>query len=227
MSEQLALDLAHRVALGAGDFLLAPCNSDAVGWLDRWPDWPAPALTVHGPAGSGKTHMAHVWQARSGARLLRPGDIASQAFSAFDSGNLCWIVDDVTPGFDEEAFLHFYNAVAEHGGHILITARTPPSRWSLALADLRSRLTAAPAVAVGRPDDALLGGVLVKLFADRQLPVGPDVLTYLLARMERSFPAAHRLVAALDRHALAKRSRITVPLARDVLTTLSEDTNGE
>ncbi len=227
MTEQLVFDLAHRQALGAGDFLLAPCNRDAVGWLDRWPDWPAPALTIHGPAGSGKTHMAEVWRARSGARVLKTAEIVAQPLAAFDEGVQCWVIDDLSPGFDETALLHFYNAVAERGGHILITARTPPSRWALALADLRSRLTAAPAVAVGRPDDTLLAAVLVKLFADRQLPVGPDVLTYLLTRMERSFPAVHALVAALDRQALTEQKKVTVPMARNVLTKLNEQEYGE
>ena len=61
---------------------------------------------------------------------------------------------------------------------------------------------------------------MVKQFADRQLRVDPDVLTFLLARMERSFAATSRLVAALDQAALAEKRRITVPLARRVLETL-------
>jgi chromosomal replication initiation ATPase DnaA len=227
VTEQLVFDLPHRVAQGAEDFLLAACNRDAVAWLDRWPDWPAPALAVHGPAGSGKTHMARVWQARSGARLVTQSEIAAQPFSAFDDGACHWIVDDVAPGMDEEAFLHFYNAVAERRGTILFTARMPPSRWQVALADLRSRLAAAPAVAVGRPDDELLGAVLVKLFSDRQLAIGPDVLGYLLARMERSFPAARAVVAALDQQALAEHRKLSIPLARDVLTKLNDDRNGD
>ena len=87
----------------------------------------------------------------------------------------------------------------------------------MSLADLRSRLVAAPAVAIGAPDDGLVGALLIKLFADRQLRVGDGVVEYLLARMERSFEAARILVAALDDAALAGRRNITVPLARQVL----------
>ncbi len=85
------------------------------------------------------------------------------------------------------------------------------------LPDLASRLTAAPAVEIGPPDDVLIGAVMVKLFHDRQLRVGEDVIRFLLARMERSFDAVRAIVAALDRSALAARRNITVPLARDVL----------
>ena len=45
---QLPLGFAHRPALGGDDFLVAPNNAEAVAWLDRWPDWPTPALVIHG-----------------------------------------------------------------------------------------------------------------------------------------------------------------------------------
>jgi len=113
--------------------------------------------------------------------------------------------------------LHLYNNIVEAGGSLLLTGRTPPARWPLALADLRSRLRALPAVAVLPPDDALLAALLVKLFADRQLRVATDLVHYLVGRLERSPDAARRAVAALDAGALAKGREITVPLAREVL----------
>jgi chromosomal replication initiation ATPase DnaA len=117
--------------------------------------------------------------------------------------------------------------VAEAKGHLLITSRTAPARWTVGLADLRSRLAAAPAVAIGRPDDGLIGIVLVKLFADRQIQVDGDVLAFVLARMERTFAAARALVDALDRSALAAQRRITIPLARSVMARLEERERGE
>ena len=57
----------------------------------------------------------------------------------------------------------------------------------------------------------------MKLFADRQLLVGEEVVAFLVPRLERSFAAAASAVAALDQAALAAHRRITVPLARAVL----------
>jgi chromosomal replication initiation ATPase DnaA len=74
-----------------------------------------------------------------------------------------------------------------------------------------------PAVAVEPPDDALIGAVLLKLFADRQLAIGEDVVAFLLRHMERSFAAARRVVDRLDHAGLAEQRPITVPLARAVL----------
>ncbi|MFQ5938492.1 MAG: DNA replication protein [Alphaproteobacteria bacterium] len=218
---QLTLDLGHRPALGMDDFLVTPCNREAVAWIDRWPDWPGPALAIHGPPGCGKTHLAHVFRARSAAKLIAPEALGrTEPNGLLGEARVCMLDDAgrVAGGsVGERALLHLYNVVAERQGHLLLAARKPPGRWPVGLPDLRSRLAAVPAVSVGAPDDALIGALLVKLFADRQLRVGQDVVAFLLARMERSFDAARRMVAAIDETALAERRNITVPLVRDVL----------
>ena len=220
---QLHLDFDHRPALGGEDFLVAPSNAEAVAWIDRWPDWPGPALALHGPPGCGKSHLAQVFRAGAraclvGARELSAGEPRHLTASA------C-VVDDaetlLAEGL-EEALLHLHNRLAEAGRHLLLAARRPPARWTVALDDLRSRLNAAAAVAIKPPDDTLIAAVVVKLFADRQLRVDSDVVSFMLARMERSFDAARRLVAALDATALAERRNITVPLARRVLEQADE-----
>jgi chromosomal replication initiation ATPase DnaA len=212
---QLVLDLPHRPALGRDDFLVAANNEDAVGWIDRWPDWPARALIVHGAAGCGKTHLAEVWRTRSGAVLVAGAALAVDEVPAMaQSGAVA--LDDAERA-PERALLHLYNLLGERGGSLLLTAAAPPIMWEMRLADLRSRLLALPSVAVGPPDEALIGALLLKLFADRQLAVTEDVVLFLVPRIERSFAAARRVVDALDRAALGQRRRITVRLAREVL----------
>ena len=73
---------------------------------------------------------------------------------------------------------------------------------------------------IGKPDEALVGAVMIKLFADRQIVIGKDVLVYLVMRIERSFEVARQVVDAVDSAALASQRRLTVPLARDVLRRL-------
>lgn len=217
---QLVLDLGHRPALGEADFLVAPSNEAAVAWLDRWPAWPAPALSIVGPPGCGKTHLARVFAARSGARVIAAETLAAEPPPDLLGSAPAAIVDDADRA-PAEPLLHLHNLAAERGRHLLVTARTPPARWGAVLPDLRSRLAAAPTVAVAAPDDALLGALLVKLFADRQLVVGEEVVLFLLRQMERSFEAARLLVGALDAAGLAEGRRITVPLARAVLGRMS------
>jgi len=214
---QLILDLGHRPALGEADFLVAPCNEAAIQWLDRWPNWPAPALTLYGPPGCGKTHLARVFAARSHAPIIEAASLATPAVPALLGGAPACVVDDADHAA-AEPLLHLFNLVAERRGTMLLTAREPATRWPGLLPDLRSRLAAAPTVAVAAPDDALLGALLVKLFADRQLAVSQEVVLFLVRHMERSFEAARRLVADLDAAALRDHRGITVPLARQVLS---------
>jgi len=229
-ARQLPLDLGHRPALGAEDFLVADCNRAAVAWIDAWPRWPAPALAVHGPAGCGKTHLAHVWRARGDAILLEAAALDGGEARALLGGARACALDfgagsdgdqgagvPALSGRAAETLFHLYNLLAEIGGHLLLTARVPPARWRLGLPDLASRLGAAPAVAIDPPDDALLAAVLVKLFADRQLEPDRRVIGYLLARMERSFAAARALAARIDRAALAAGTGPTLTLARAAL----------
>lgn len=227
-ADQLRLDFEHRPALGEDDFLVAPPNSDAVRWLDAWPDWPGPALVIYGAAGSGKTHLAQVFRAMSGAKEVSPSDLRDSPPRLYMGEALAAVVDDADgvcgpDGGLEEAVLHLYNLLAETGRHLMLTARRPPARWGIGLEDLASRLNAASQAGIGPPDDGLIAAVLVKQFADRQLKIDDGVISFMLPRMERSFGAARRMVAAIDDLALRQRRNITVPLVRQVLEQTHND----
>jgi chromosomal replication initiation ATPase DnaA len=218
---QLVLDLAHRPALGRGDFLVAPSNEAAVAWIDRWPNWPAPGLALYGPAGSGKSHLAAVWQARSGARPLPPEMLETGVLPPASGAVGHWLFEDgadrLGGRFAQEALFHLYNRLAARGGTILLTARTPPARWPVGLRDLASRLSVLPSVEIKPPDDRMLSALFGKLFRDRQLDVPGEVILYLVQRIERSCAAVASAVETLDRAALARRRPITLPLARAAL----------
>lgn len=216
---QLALDLPFRPALGAGDFLIASGNREAVAFIDRWPEWEAPGLVIHGPPGCGKSHLLEVWRARSNATLVDAAEASGTEPSELLGAGGDLAVERIDAVADETLLFHLYNLVVERRGKMLLTARTAPAHLTWRLPDLASRIGGLPAVALAEPDDTLLAAVLVKLFADRQIEAEAAVIAYLIARMERSFEATHRLVAALDRRALEMRRPITVPLARYVLNT--------
>jgi chromosomal replication initiation ATPase DnaA len=214
---QLAFDLGHRPAFGREDFLVASGSRDAVGWIDRWPNWPGHALALYGPPGCGKTHLAHVFALRAGAPIVAGAALEENAVAQLVEDNAALVLEDGDGVRGERALLHLFNAVREKGGHLLLTGREPPARWPFKLADLTSRLAAVPSVRIAPPDDAMMEAVLVKLFTDRQLAVDPDVVGYLVRRIDRSFAAAREIVARADTASLAGKRAITVPLLREVL----------
>jgi DnaA regulatory inactivator Hda len=217
VSEQLPLELGHRPALGRDDFLVSDSNGEAVRWIDVWPDWPAPGLVIAGPQASGKSHLAQVWRARSGAIAVDRAALAEPGAPARLAAHRNVAIDDADQLRDERNLLHLYNLVAEAGGSLLLTAAEPPARWAVTLADLRSRLSALPVVEIRAPDDALIQAVLVKLFADRQLRVDPELVSYLASRLDRSLVVATNAVDILDRAALSAQRALTIPFARETL----------
>jgi chromosomal replication initiation ATPase DnaA len=215
---QLTFDLPRRIGLSRADFLISDSNAAALAWIDRWPDWPSRALALHGPARCGKTHLVHLWCAQT-AGIIVPGEALSEEVVArlVLEGRHRIAIDNADRA-SEHALLHLYNSCMASRGGLLVAARQPPASWTVVLPDLDSRLRTVLAIGIGLPDDALLGAVLIKHFADRQLRVAPKVIPYLLTHMERSFAAAAEIACRLDSVSLRDRRAITLPLARQLLS---------
>ncbi len=208
---QLVLPLETRSAQGRADFIVAPANSQAVAFLDSYPNWPAPAVALFGPPASGKSHLAAVWADKAGAKVLD----AAQLDFAVPQGPL--VVENVAAGVPETALF----ALLERGAPLLLTAQQPPSEWPekfhLVLPDLVSRSRALLAFPLWAPDDALLMGLAVKLFADRQLQVPENVVGHMIRSLERSPAAIRDFVARADVLALAEKRPININLIKELL----------
>lgn len=189
----------------------------AVAALDAPGSWPLGKLALIGPPGSGKTHLAHVFAAATGAHIVSAEGLATAHLADLAGGPVVLEDADRARQRDEAAVFHLHNLLAEARAPFLLTARIPPSHWQTQLADLASRLRAASVVRLAPPDDALLAQVLVKLFADRQLVPSPPLIAFLVARIDRSFAAAADIVDRLDAAALAEGRPVTRRLAQHVL----------
>jgi chromosomal replication initiation ATPase DnaA len=216
-SRQLVFDLPHRPATGRDDFLVTPSNAKAAGLIDLWPNWLSNTLILLGPPGSGKSHLAAVWHEMTGALVVRPLDIRQEAVPGLLRKAALVIEDAPGEDGDEHAFFHLLNLAREQRAHVLITALAPPVGWRIGLPDLLSRLKAAPTAQLEPPDDALLRGVLVKLFADRQIGVDENLISYLVSRMPRELATARDLVAEIDRRALEEQAEVTRHFVAKVL----------
>ncbi len=213
---QLALALGHEESLAREDFLEGPSNATALTLVEAWPDWPSPVVMLTGPEGSGKSHLAAIWAAASGARVVAARALAETSPPAALATGALVIEDLGAEEFDEASLFHMLNLARQEGAFVLLTACKPAAGWNVALRDLASRLRAVPVVALDAPDDALLRSVLVKLCADRQLGVDEAVVSYLASRIERSFAAARAAVALLDREALRQKRAVNRSLAADL-----------
>lgn len=211
---QLALALDHAESHAREDFLPGPCNEAALKLIESWPDWPAKAVALVGPEGSGKSHLASIWAAAAGARAISGRALGQNLLpSALATGVL--VVEEAAAA-DERALFHLINLAREQDAFLLFTGRSAPSVWPVAIPDLASRLRALPVIALQPPDDAMLRGVIIKLAADRQLGLDESVVRYLSLHVERSFAAARAAVIALDNEALRQGRAPTRALAAEM-----------
>jgi len=198
---QLALALDHAESFAREDFLSGGGNAAALALIDSWPDWPSRAVALIGPEGSGKTHLATIWAAAAGARVVSGKQIgALDVPGMLATGAL--VIEDAGAPTDERALFHVLNLAREEQAFLLLTARIAPSAWQISTPDVVSRLREMPTALLQAPDDAMLRGVMVKLAADRQIVLDDSVISYLTSRIERSFAAARAAVVALDQEAL-------------------------
>ncbi|MFK4487171.1 chromosomal replication initiation ATPase DnaA [Bradyrhizobium sp. USDA 336] len=214
---QLAFALPHAESLSRDNFLEGPANAAGLGLIDGWPEWPNRIMSLAGPEGSGKSHLAAIWAEEAGARSTTANALtATDVPGALATGAL--VVEDVKAGdFDERALFHLMNLAREDGAYVLFTGREAPAALPIELRDLRSRLRAVPAVTLMPPDDQLFRGLIVKFCADRQLNVDESVVGYLATRLERSSAAARRAVELLDSEALRLGRPVTRALAAELL----------
>lgn len=219
MTTQLGLDLPGRTAMGRDAFFVAPSNALALAMIDGWQDWSGGKLLLTGPAGSGKTHLAHVWADMAGAQIVQAADVTDDMVPDLARGPVA--VEDVPAiagnATAQTALFHLHNMTLAEGHRLLLTGTGPVAGWGLSLPDLESRLRGTTAVALEAPDDALLSALLVKLLADRQLTPKPDLVPYLLTHMNRSFADAIAVIERLDAASLALKRPVTRALAVQVL----------
>ena len=224
MTEQLVFDLAASDPPSFSNFLpgrnaeaLATLTALAAGTIAEV------GILLWGAPGSGKTHLlratVHAAQARGAAATfvadpgallaLDPERLALQAIVAVDR------VDLATPDA-QAAIFRLFNALQERKRHLLAASRASPARLPLR-EDLRTRLGWGLAFEIAALADSDKAAALAAYAAQRGLPIGDDVIAYLLAHGRRDMPALLATLTALDRHSLAARRPITVPLLKEWL----------
>ncbi|HEV7631771.1 MAG TPA: DnaA regulatory inactivator Hda [Steroidobacteraceae bacterium] len=204
-------------------------NQQALQWLRGFASPGGAGVGVlHGPAGSGKSHLLQAVCAQlpgSGyfplTELLRLGPGSLEGAETLS----CVCIDDLQlaagdPAWEAALFRLYCEIEARHG-RLLLAAPLPPAlpglRTSLQLPDLASRLAAAVSFGLRPLDEAQQREALRLRAQQRGLELPEEVALYLQRRFPRDMGSLHRLLDTLDLASLAEQRRLTLPFIREVL----------
>ncbi len=212
---QLPLPLpAFTPSYARQSFIVSASNEAAWRAAQTWRSSRQPLLVICGPAGSGKTHLASILAIDSGTFCSAENAPQPEHRSAL-------ILFDDMPVGEPKAFLGAIDGLMEAGTRVVLVGNGAPSVWAGGLEDLRTRIESAPRATIFEPDEALIEAVIAKGFRDRQLEVSRSVVVFAAPRLPRTFAAAHAFVARADELGLKAKRGITVPLAQQLVDSIS------
>ncbi len=191
---QISLPFDRPDRASGEDFLVSDANRIAVRHLENWREWPLSISVLSGPPLSGRSTLGRHFVAQSGGTMI----------------------DDAQEQ-DEQALFNAWNDAQTARRPLLLIADAPPAQWQVALPDLRSRLAAAPHVALEQPDEALARALIERSLASAGASYAADLPQWLLRRIERSYAAIAAVTRLLDEAALSSGRKISAAMAKDVL----------
>jgi chromosomal replication initiation ATPase DnaA len=211
--QQLFLQFPAKSEYKSEDFFISQANKEAFTYVTKWPNWNngiySSILLLYGEDGSGKTHLAHIWQRLTNAKLLSIKD-------NFESAKESLILENIE-NIEQEPLLHLINSANENKHYLLLTSNLSPVKLNFSLPDLNSRILAIPSISITSPDQELMKVVLLKNLSDRQLKIHPAAIDYIISRIDRSFSKLFKFIDELERESKTQKRSITIPLAKQVM----------
>jgi chromosomal replication initiator protein len=235
---QLILDFPVKSRYSFDNFVACSGNETALRFAQRLasPDAEENLLYLHGPEGSGKTHLLEacagaIDKGRNEAEPLpvfsfkeTPG-VAPQTIGALlqrrfqDSPAL--LLDDIHLVPADQSLKvqlwQLFNDYHQSGRPVLISGLHPPKELPNLDDHLVSRLLWGLVARVDISDDDSRRMIMQKLAADRQALLPEDVTEFLLRHLPRDIPT---LIASLDlifRHSLSTGRKVSPRLAAEAL----------
>ncbi len=198
MARQIPLPIDELRPGGSDSLIITSSNSMAFAALGNSAQWPGHCTILFGPPRSGKTLMARYFLGQGGAVV----DCAEQQ--------------------SDEALFHRWNAAKETGQALLLLSHLALAEWDIRLPDLRSRLGAAQLIEIAPPDDDLITQLILKHLNDRGTSVTPEVLRYIVKRIERSHAAIEEFAKTANNTALADGGAINLALVKQIFAAVTD-----
>ena len=216
MSGQFIFELSSHDNFKSEDYFVSPSNIDAVNLINLFPAWHNNGIIITGGEKSGKTHLGYIWKERSNANFfdfkekISLNKIDTKKNNIFD--NFQMIKNE-----NEKDFFQIYNDII-NSNHYIIFLISSSSPVQLKLNDLKSRFTSLTKVSINPPDDQLIQAILLKFFHDNQISITPDVVSFIVSRVNRDYKEIHLFLDKINKLSLEYKRKISIPFLNKFLT---------
>lgn len=215
--DQLSLGFPEK-ELALESLIVSDANETAVSVLSGPQNWPFPVVCLRGAPRSGLTVLARAWSREFDGSFYTARDFSRLKPKALSDLSASYVaIDDADRIKASENLLSLINSAAVAGGRVLLAAKTHPSQWDTTSADLKSRLMALPVIEIAEPDERMLEARLEVAAAKHFLKLDPEIVKYLVPRLELSYEAVETFVESLNDTVTMTGRAPSVPLAREVL----------
>ena len=219
-SKQLYFEMPNKKALGIEDYIITESNNFAFDLIVKMAKGEISFGLISGPPYSGKTHLSKILikNARNYKTLYFDRDYQN-ILNRFEVSDILILenIDKIKDDKSEQDLFHIINFAKENNKKLLMTSRKPISEIDLNLEDLESRLNSIIEAKIKEPDDQLMKLILIKIFNDKQLKIKPNVIDFLVSRLERSYKSINLFIEKIDKFSLEKGKKITISLINDLL----------
>ncbi len=227
-SPQIPLQLEPLRPDRLEDFVPGP-NQNALLAIKQLLDEPGGSLFLSGPQGSGKSHLlnalCHAAREKGlGAFYIALRHLPDEAAAGLNGlqGLDLVCVDDLDSVVGkrvwEQALFRCFNEVRAASGRLVVSSRLSLSSLQFNLPDLRSRLAWGLRMNLRLPDDEGKLQVLHQRAQALGIELPRDVQRYLIKHSKRDMGSLLTMLERLKDAAFVAKRRITVPLAREILS---------
>ncbi len=235
MSQQLPLPMRLRPASVFDTFCTGDNHQTVASLKALRTVGHSPVLLVHGPAGSGKTHLLQALCAHHGAQgaavaflpladlqVLGPDVLAgTEQCSLLCIDDLHLIAADM---HWNRALFSLHRDCEERQVPLVLASQVAPTALAWALPDLSSRLLAGNLLRLRLLNDADQLQALQMHALQRGFDMPMDVALYLQRRMPRDMNRLCDLLDKLDAALLAAQRRLSIPFVREWLDSMERST---
>lgn len=227
MGEQLNFSFSKNQSYVLSDFIVSEANSSAYNVITKkFEDLPANIICISGVKGSGKTHLAHIWNEITGAKFInikkffRKGKDIKRSYTElaeYLKPETNYILENLQNISNEYILLYIVNLINEKKCRLVLTSEKRLSELKFSIPDLQSRINTIFDVTIHTPDVNLVKMLMTKQFTDRQIAIDSTVIDFVSKRIRRDFDNIKYIIDLLDKASLQEKRKITIPLAKKAL----------